>query len=64
MKMPVTTRTCSTYWFVIQSGIEKRNASHSAVEGALHPMRSFRANSPVGLKTRITMISRNPMASR
>ena len=31
---------------------------------AVHPMRSARANSPVGRKIRTTMIMRNPMASR
>src|SRR5262245_2945976 len=31
---------------------------------ALHPMRSRRANSPVGLTMRMTMIRRKPMPSR
>src|SRR5262245_39258415 len=33
-------------------------------QNLLHPTLSFRANSPVGLKTRIRMMSRKPMASR
>ena len=33
-------------------------------KGTLHPIRSFWANRPVGLSTRMAMMSRKPMASR
>ena len=33
-------------------------------ERALHPIRSFCANSPVGLKIRMAMMRRKPMPSR
>ncbi len=46
---------------------EQQQPGSSCQTGArerFHPMRSFCANRPVGLNTRIAMISRKPIASR
>ena len=64
MKMPVMMSTCSTYRSASHSGTDARKSEPGNGERAIHPIRSFCANSPVGLKIRMVMMRRKPMPSR
>ena len=64
MKMPVMISACRRYGSRSHSGTEANATTEENGDRLLHPTRSVRAKSPVGLKIRTAMMSRKPMASR
>ena len=64
MKMPVVISAFMRYGSRSHSGTEASATHRENGDRLLHPTRSDRANSPVGLKIRTAMMIRKPMASR
>ena len=64
MKMPVVISAFMRYGSRSHSGTDANATTDENGDRRLHPTRSERAKSPVGLKIRTAMMIRKPMASR
>ena len=65
VKMPVVMKRVQDIGIAAATAAPRQAASHDDVgKQPPHPIRSARANRPVGLNIRTAMMSRKPMASR